>query len=255
VARNAQRNEREILSLRFGLDDREPQTLDTIGQRFGVTRERIRQIEAKSLEKLRIIMEERRSARVAGCERIITRRQVDLVDCRLRKTTAVEDLKNIIRDIPDFPKKGILFKDITTLLCGRQELPPHDRSHCHRYIGQGIEQVVGVEARGFILGSALAYKPRHRGDAGAQSRQAAVPDPQEDLSIWNTAPIPLKFTKMPSRQDSRVLVADDLLATGGTMAAVVDLVKSSVRCRRVRFMTELEFLTERTKTPARREGL
>ena len=52
-------NEREILTLRFGLDDREPQTLDTIGQRFGVTRERIRQIEAKSLEKLRVIMEDR----------------------------------------------------------------------------------------------------------------------------------------------------------------------------------------------------
>ncbi|MBE0596925.1 MAG: sigma-70 family RNA polymerase sigma factor [Desulfuromonadales bacterium] len=52
-------NEREILSLRFGLEDREPQTLDTIGQKFGVTRERIRQIEAKSLEKLRVIMEER----------------------------------------------------------------------------------------------------------------------------------------------------------------------------------------------------
>jgi RNA polymerase primary sigma factor len=51
-------NEREILVLRFGLDDREPQTLDTIGQQFGVTRERIRQIEAKSLEKLRRIQEE-----------------------------------------------------------------------------------------------------------------------------------------------------------------------------------------------------
>ena len=55
-------NEREILTLRFGLDDREPQTLDTIGRRFGVTRERIRQIEAKSLEKLRKIMEERQGA-------------------------------------------------------------------------------------------------------------------------------------------------------------------------------------------------
>ncbi|MEJ2700525.1 MAG: sigma factor-like helix-turn-helix DNA-binding protein [Desulfuromonadales bacterium] len=51
-------NEREILTLRFGLDDREPQTLDTIGRKFGVTRERIRQIEAKSLDKLRLIMEE-----------------------------------------------------------------------------------------------------------------------------------------------------------------------------------------------------
>jgi len=56
-------NEQEILALRFGLDDREPQTLDTIGRRFGVTRERIRQIEAKSLEKLRKIMEEAKSAK------------------------------------------------------------------------------------------------------------------------------------------------------------------------------------------------
>jgi RNA polymerase primary sigma factor len=55
-------NEREILTLRFGLEDREPQTLDTIGRRFGVTRERIRQIEAKRLDKLRIIMEEQEAA-------------------------------------------------------------------------------------------------------------------------------------------------------------------------------------------------
>jgi len=61
-------NEREILTLRFGLDDREPQTLDTIGQRFGVTRERIRQIEAKSLEKLRIIMESKENLGRATAE-------------------------------------------------------------------------------------------------------------------------------------------------------------------------------------------
>ena len=61
-------NEREILTLRFGLDDREPQTLDTIGRRFGVTRERIRQIEAKSLEKLRKIMEERESSALRQAE-------------------------------------------------------------------------------------------------------------------------------------------------------------------------------------------
>ncbi|PLX98077.1 MAG: RNA polymerase subunit sigma [Desulfuromonas sp.] len=59
-------NEREILTLRFGLNDREPQTLDTIGKKFGVTRERIRQIEAKSLEKLRTIMQEKDRARAAG---------------------------------------------------------------------------------------------------------------------------------------------------------------------------------------------
>jgi RNA polymerase sigma factor (sigma-70 family) len=62
-------NEREILTLRFGLDDREPQTLDTIGRRFGVTRERIRQIEAKSLEKLRVIMEEQEASVRPGMEK------------------------------------------------------------------------------------------------------------------------------------------------------------------------------------------
>jgi RNA polymerase sigma factor (sigma-70 family) len=62
-------NEREILVLRFGLDDQEPQTLDTIGRRFGVTRERIRQIEAKSLDKLRRIMEERNAEGQALMER------------------------------------------------------------------------------------------------------------------------------------------------------------------------------------------
>jgi RNA polymerase sigma factor RpoS len=62
-------NEREILMLRFGLEDREPQTLDTIGRKFGVTRERIRQIEAKSLEKLRNIMEDKEAAARAGMEK------------------------------------------------------------------------------------------------------------------------------------------------------------------------------------------
>jgi len=61
-------NEREILALRFGLDDREPQTLDTIGRRFGVTRERIRQIEAKSLEKLRKIMEDKQASAKISAE-------------------------------------------------------------------------------------------------------------------------------------------------------------------------------------------
>jgi RNA polymerase primary sigma factor len=61
-------NEREILALRFGLNDREPQTLGTIGRRFGVTRERIRQIEAKSLEKLRKILEDKQTSAKALME-------------------------------------------------------------------------------------------------------------------------------------------------------------------------------------------
>src|SRR5512137_3198558 len=70
----------------------------------------------------------------------------------------MEDLKSIIRDIPDFPKKGIIFKDITTLLA---DAPSYQRMVdliAHRYVGKKIDKVVGVEARGFILGAALAYK-------------------------------------------------------------------------------------------------
>ena len=70
----------------------------------------------------------------------------------------VEKLKKIIRDVPDFPKKGILFKDITTLLKDPASFQRTVDLMSHRYVGKGIDVVVGVEARGFIVGAALAYK-------------------------------------------------------------------------------------------------
>ena len=70
----------------------------------------------------------------------------------------MEELKSIIRDIPDFPKKGIVFKDITTLLADGKSFHRMIDLIAHRYIGQKIDKIVGVEARGFLLGSALAYK-------------------------------------------------------------------------------------------------
>src|SRR5512147_2183206 len=70
----------------------------------------------------------------------------------------MKNLKSIIRDIPDFPKKGIIFKDITTLLQDAKSYQRMVDLLSHRYIGQGIVKVVGVEARGFVIGSALAYK-------------------------------------------------------------------------------------------------
>ena len=70
----------------------------------------------------------------------------------------MEELKKIIRDIPDFPKKGIVFKDITTLLSDARSFHRMIDLIAHRYLGQQIDQIVGVEARGFILGAALAYK-------------------------------------------------------------------------------------------------
>ena len=101
--------------------------------------------------------------------------------CIERKKLTMKDLKNIIRDIPDFPKKGIIFKDITTLL---QDATSYQRMIdliAHRYIGKRIDKVVGVEARGFIIGAALAYKLWRRHRAGTQAGQTAVGDLQQDL--------------------------------------------------------------------------
>ena len=103
-------SEKKILTLRFGLDDKEPQTLDTIGRSFGVTRERIRQIEAKSLEKLRKIVESR----------------MNNFECN-KGGPAMEDLKNIIRDIPDFPKQGHNIQGHHHLACRCQIVSAHGR--------------------------------------------------------------------------------------------------------------------------------
>ena len=107
----------------------------------------------------------------------------------------MEELKSIIRDIPDFPKKGIIFKDITTLLSDGRSFHRMIDLIAHRYVGQKIDQIVGVEARGFVLGSALAYKLGvgvTQGDAGVEVRV------QVTNTISNMAPTPWKFTKMLS---------------------------------------------------------
>ena len=161
----------------------------------------------------------------------------------------MEELKNIIRDIPDFPKKGIVFKDITTLLAEGKSFHRMIDLIAHRYIGQRIDQVVGVEARGFILGSALAYKlgtgitlVRKPGKLPYKTRQKTyeLEYGTDTLEIHEDAFMP----------GARVLVADDLLATGGTMAAVVDLVRDLgadvVECS---FMAELAFLEGRKRLP------
>jgi adenine phosphoribosyltransferase len=161
----------------------------------------------------------------------------------------MEDLKNIIRDIPDFPKKGIIFKDITTLLADAVSFQRMIDLMSHRYIGKKIDKVVGVEARGFIIGSALAYKlgagvvlVRKPGKLpGATFKKSYQLEYGSDTLEIHTDAI---------KKGERVLIADDLLATGGTTAAVVDMVNSLggdiVECC---FMVELDFLHGRDKLP------
>ena len=162
----------------------------------------------------------------------------------------MEDLKNIIRDIPDFPKKGIIFKDITTLLADAGSFQKMVDLLSHRYIGQKIEKVVGVEARGFIIGAALAYK------LGAGIVLVRKPGKLPSETFKKTYDLEygtdtLEIHTDAIRKGEKILIADDLLATGGTMAAVVDMVNSMegeiVECC---FMAELEFLHGRSKLPA-----
>ncbi len=162
----------------------------------------------------------------------------------------MDELKNIIRDVPDFPKKGIVFKDITTLL---QDATSYQRMvdlMSHRYVGQRVDKVVGVEARGFIIGSALAYK------LGAGVVLVRKPGKLPSETFSKTYELEYGTDTLEIHQDAikpgeKILIADDLLATGGTMTAVVELVQSMggeiVECC---FMAELDFLKGRDKLPA-----
>jgi len=162
----------------------------------------------------------------------------------------MEDLKNIIRDIPDLPKKGIIFKDITTLLADAKSFQRMVDSIANRYVGQRIDKVVGVEARGFIIGAALAYK------LGAGIVLVRKPGKLPSATFKKTYDLEYGTDTLEMHTDAikkgeRILIADDLLATGGTMGAVVDMVNSMggeiVECC---FMAELEFLNGRKKLPA-----
>jgi adenine phosphoribosyltransferase len=161
----------------------------------------------------------------------------------------MEELKNIIRDVPDFPKKGIIFKDITTLLSDGRSFHRMIDLIAHRYVGQRIDKIVGIEARGFILGSALAYKlgtgitlVRKPGKLPHKTRQVTY-----ELEYGTDT---LEIHEDAFHAGDRIVIADDLLATGGTVAAVVELVSGlDVEIVECTFMAELEFLGGRKKLP------
>jgi len=161
----------------------------------------------------------------------------------------MQELKDIIRDIPDFPKKGIIFKDITTLLADAKSYQRMIDLLAHRYIGQHIDKVVGVEARGFLIGAALAYK------LGAGIVLVRKPGKLPSKTIKKTYDLEYGTDTLEIHTDAvkagdRILIADDLLATGGTTAAVVELVSGMgaeiVECC---FMVELDFLNGRKRLP------
>ncbi|HET7854491.1 MAG TPA: adenine phosphoribosyltransferase [Candidatus Methylomirabilis sp.] len=159
----------------------------------------------------------------------------------------VDILKGKIRDIPDFPKPGVVFKDITPLLADGQAFRAALDLLGDRYRDKGIEIVVGVEARGFIIGSALAYKLgvghvliRKAGKLPFRTHQAVY-----QLEYGTDK---LEIHKDAFEAGTRVLIADDVLATGGTVAAAVDLVnKVGGDIVEIAVLLELTFLKGREK--------
>ena len=131
--------------------------------------------------------------------------------------------KSKIRDIPDFPSKGILFKDITPLLAEPRAFHIVLDSIAERFIGEHVDVIVGVEARGFIFGGALAARLNASFvPARKPGKLPASVDKVSYATEYSTAE--LEIHKESLRRGARVVVVDDVLATGGTAKAAANLV-------------------------------
>jgi len=157
------------------------------------------------------------------------------------------DLRAFIRDIPDFPKKGIVFKDITPLLANPSSLALAVEVLCNPFRGKGIQVVVGAESRGFIFGTAVAqalscgFVPvRKPGKLPAQKLALTY-----DLEYGQDT---LEIHKDAVTRGARCLMVDDLLATGGTMKACCDMVETlGGEIAGIAVLIELTFLKGRDR--------
>ena len=158
-----------------------------------------------------------------------------------------DELRAKIRDIKDFPTEGILFKDITTLLKDGVAFRSVIDALAKRYTTSGVDIVVGIESRGFIFAGALAHQlsagfvpVRKLGKLPAKTIEV-----EYELEYGRSA---LAIHEDAIGRDQRVLIADDVLATGGTMAATIRLVEQlGGKVVGVAFLLELAFLEGRQK--------
>ena len=158
-----------------------------------------------------------------------------------------DHLKDLIREVPDFPKKGILFYDITTLLKDKRGFASLIDALAEHYLDQRVDLVLGIEARGFIFGPALAY----RLNAGfipvrkPKKLPAATASYTYELEYGTDT---LEIHRDAIEKKQRVLIVDDLLATGGTARACVQLAELlSAEVVGLGFVVELESLQGRQK--------
>ena len=159
----------------------------------------------------------------------------------------MENLKKLIREVPDFPKPGIIFYDITTLLKDASGLKQTLDALAEQFAGEKIDTVIGVESRGFIFAAPLAY----RIGAGFVPVRKPKKLPAECVSVsydLEYGQDTLEMHRDAVGEGHRVLIVDDLLATGGTAKAVVDLVEGlGGEIVGLSFVVELDFLKGRAK--------
>jgi adenine phosphoribosyltransferase len=159
----------------------------------------------------------------------------------------MDELKSLIREVPDFPKPGTNFYDITTLLKHAEGFRRTIDMLAEEFKGEKVDTVVGIEARGFIFAPALAY---HMGAGFVPVRKprklpAECASVSYDLEYGQDT---LQMHRDAVGQGHRVIIADDLLATGGTAKAVVELVEGlGGEVVGLGFVIELEFLPGRKK--------
>lgn len=159
----------------------------------------------------------------------------------------MNDLKSYIRDIPNFPKEGIIFKDITTLLRNGKSFREAVDLFASELKDKKIDIILGIEARGFIFGAALAYKLglgiapiRKKGKLPHKTHSVTY-----DLEYGKDT---IEIHQDAFEKGAKVLIIDDLLATGGTCRAVVDLVeKMGGKIEAIAFLIELTALKGREK--------
>jgi len=160
---------------------------------------------------------------------------------------AIDQLRNAVRDVPNFPKHGIVFKDITPILVDAELFNKSIEVFLDRCCGKMIDKIVGIDARGFLFGSAVAYA-LNVGFVPIR-KKGKLPFKTESASYsleYGDAEMEMHVDSI--NRGERIVLIDDLLATGGTSAAAAALIsKAGGELLEAQFLIELEFLHGRQK--------
>src|SRR6185503_16052352 len=164
-----------------------------------------------------------------------------------KSPTSVAELQKAIRNIPDFPKPGIQFKDITPVLADPVLFTRCVDLLCDGFQPSDIDTVVGIDARGFIFAAAAAFKLKAAFVPVRKKGKLPYSTYEQDYALeYGTNTIAIHTDAL--HKGSRVLLVDDLLATGGTAAAAAQLVQRvGAKIESIRFLIELSFLNGRDK--------